>query len=116
MSGPAGKKPAGKKNAAATPSLLRRVWHNLPLLAVMCLSAAVIGGITILPLRTWLEQRELLAQTEGELLEVEGEVAELDAQLRLLQTDEEIERLGRENFDLVYPGEESYRILPAPED
>lgn len=116
MSKSADKKPTGKKNAAASPSLLRRAWHNVPLLAVMCLSAAVIGGITILPLRTWLEQRELLAETQGELLEVESEVAELDAQLRLLETDAEIERLGRENFDLVYPGEESYRILPAPED
>lgn len=54
-------------------------------------------------------------QTQENLDRVNARVAELENQLRLLETDDEIERTARENFDLVYPGEESYRILPAPQ-
>jgi hypothetical protein len=95
--------------------LARRVWHNLPVVAVACLSIAVIAGVAVLPLRTWVHQRELTTETETELRDLESLVAELEANYQRLQTDEEIERLGRENFDLVFPGEESYRILPAPD-
>ena len=31
-----------------------------------------------------------------------------------LKTDEEVERLAREQYNLVRPGEESYAILPPP--
>ncbi len=97
-------------------SMLRRLWHNLPVIGVMCLSLAIIVGIAVLPLRTWYQQRELAADTQADLTAIQSEVAELQANYELLQTDDEIERLGRDNFDLVFPGEESYRILPAPED
>lgn len=108
--------PESTEDSAAPASLIRRVWHNLPVLGVVGFSVIAMVGITALPLRTWFQQRELSAQTEQDLGRVEAEVAELEAQYELLQTDEEIERLGRENFDLVFPGEESYRILPAPTD
>ena len=110
------KVPESTEDSAAPASLIRRVWHNLPVLGVVGFSVIAMVGITALPLRTWFQQRELSAQTEQDLGRVEAEVAELEAQYELLQTDEEIERLGRENFDLVFPGEESYRILPAPTD
>lgn len=75
-------------------------------------AGAIVVGVAVLPMRTWLEQREILDQTELEHQRIMGEVDQLEAQLELLQTDEEIERLGREHFDLVKPGEESYRVLP----
>lgn len=75
-------------------------------------AGAIVVGVAVLPMRTWLEQREILEQTELEHQRIMSEVDQLEAQLELLQTDEEIERLGREHFDLVKPGEESYRVLP----
>jgi cell division protein FtsB len=54
-----------------------------------------------------------MSDARADLARVESEVAELRADLELLQTDAEIERLAREDFDLVYPGEESYRIVPG---
>ncbi len=104
------------KGTAEGPSFWRRLWHNLPAIVVMALAATIIVAVAVLPLRTWLDQRELRAETEAELQTVEREVAELDAQLELLQTDAEIERQARENFGLVFPGEESYRILPPADD
>ncbi len=105
-----------QKSRASSPSLVRRAWQNLPLVAVVIFAGATIVAIAFLPLRTWVNQRELTANTEAELVELEAQVAQLEVQYELLQTDEEIERLGRENFDLVFPGEESYRVLPAPDE
>ena len=102
-------------SADSGASVLRRIGHNMSLIAVMAFSVVVILGIAILPLRTWLQQRELTAATKADLTELQSEVDELRANYLRLQTDDEIERLGRDNFDLVYPGEESYRILPPPE-
>lgn len=85
-------------------------------MALAVTSIVVLAGLALLPVRTWLSQRETRAELSDDISRAQGQVAELDAQLTLLETDAEIERLARENFDLVFPGEESYRILPAPED
>lgn len=95
---------------------VRRALHAGPLVVTIGIGVAVIVGLAVLPARTWMSQRDAMDRTETELHLIEAEVAELDAQLRLLETDAEIERQARENYDLVYPGEESYRILPAPEE
>ena len=40
---------------------------------------------------------------------------ELDAQIVRLQSDAEIERVAREEFNLTLPNEESYLVLPPGE-
>ena len=79
-------------------------------------SLALVIGLAILPTRTWLSQRSSNADAQARLGRLEGEVTHLEHRLDLLSTDAEIERLARKNFDMVYPGEESYRILPAGPD
>jgi cell division protein FtsB len=77
------------------------------------LTSLVVAGLAVVPARTYLSQRNEAAEAEQELARLRAEVAELDAELRLLETDDAVERIAREHYDLVYPGEESYRILPA---
>ncbi len=72
---------------------------------------AVLAGLAVLPARTWLSQREAMNDARAELQQIEADVDDLEAQLELLQTDDEVERLARQHFDLVYPGDESYRIV-----
>ena len=79
---------------------------------VVGLAMAVLAGLAVLPARTWLSQRENMSDVQADLDQIEAEVVVLEAELELLQTDSEVERLARANFDLVYPGEESYRIVP----
>jgi cell division protein FtsB len=108
------KQPASRKAAtskAKRPSLIRRV---LPSLLTVGFSFVIVIGIGLLPARTWLAQRESIADTQSHLDALQTEVAKLEVQLQLLETDSEVERVARQNFDYVYPGEESYRILPAP--
>lgn len=97
----------------AKHSDLERVKRALPVLVAIIGSTALVVGLAILPARTWLSQRSSQTEAEARVERLEAEVAQLDARLDILSTDAEIERLARKNFDLVYPGEESYRILPS---
>jgi cell division protein FtsB len=93
-----------------------RLRESGPIVLVATLSVAVLAGLAVLPARTWLTQREAMSDARTELATLEAELATLEAELELLQTDAEIERLAREDFDLVYPGDESYRIVPPDGD
>jgi cell division protein FtsB len=68
--------------------------------------------VGVMPTRTYLQQRSQLAaaQERVDVLAEQNEV--LDERIDQLQTDEEIERLAREQYNLVKPGEEAYAILP----
>ena len=107
------KKPQTKSSSRVRSTRLRRI---LPVTLVVAISIVVLVGLAALPIRTWVDQRRATDEIRQEVTTAEGEVAELELKLALLETDAEIERMARENFDLVYPGEESYRILPAPEN
>ncbi len=79
------------------------------------LAVVVLGGLAVLPARTWISQRQQTRDAQAEVERLDVEAAELGRQLELLETDAEMERRARRDFDLVYPGEESYRILPSEE-
>jgi cell division protein FtsB len=103
---------ARRSGGRGGPFLSERVREISQMLVVAGLALAVLAGLAVLPARTWLSQREDMAAARDDLERIEVEVAELSRRLDQLQTNAEIERLAREHFDLVYPGEESYRIVP----
>lgn len=105
----------GRRSGGGGPFFGERLREIVPIAAVVALALSVLAGLAVLPARTWMSQRQDMAEAEAELARIEIEVAELADQLEQLQTDDEIERMARQHFDLVYPGEESYRIVP-PED
>ncbi|HRW39675.1 MAG: septum formation initiator family protein [Acidimicrobiales bacterium] len=70
----------------------------------------------VFPTRQWFDQRRETADAEAELAAVRAERAEVAKEQERLQTPEEIERIAREDFGMVEPGEEAYNILPAPVD
>ena len=84
-----------------------------PILAVVVLACVVLAGLAVLPAKTWFSQRSKMDAAEAELARIEAETIELERQVGRLATDAEIELRARRDFDLVYPGEESYRIVPA---
>ncbi|MGB5758453.1 MAG: septum formation initiator family protein [Acidimicrobiales bacterium] len=87
----------------------------MPILFVAGLAMTVLAGLAVLPAQTWFSQKQKMAEAEAEIARIEAETAELERELQLLGTDGEIERRARKDFDLVYPGEESYRIVsPEP--
>jgi len=70
--------------------------------------------LAVFPTRTYLSQRRDLANTERRLAVLTRQNQELAGRVGRLNTDAEIERLAREQYNLVRPGEEAYAILPPP--
>ena len=85
-----------------------------PLLGGGVLVAFLVGGV--FPTRTYLQQRDAIAAQEAKVAVLSEENAKLTAKVDRLHTDAEIERLAREQYNLVRPGEEAYAILPGPAD
>lgn len=88
-----------------------RVTELGPIVFVVLLATVVLAGLAVLPAKTWFSQRQKTVEAREEIDRIEAESAELGRELTRLATDEEIERRARRDFDLVYPGEESYRIV-----
>jgi cell division protein FtsB len=91
----------------------RRRSRVLVALAVSIVAVGVLF-VGIFPTRAFVAQRQAIAAAEEELDVLEAGNAELEDRVAALGTDAEIERLAREQYGLVFPGEEAYAILPAP--
>ena len=87
----------------------RRIWA---LLAVVTVLAFLF--LAVFPTRTYLEQRSATRRAEEQRRVLEEENKLLQERVALLGTDAEIERLAREEYNLVRPGEEAYAVLPPP--
>ncbi|MBA3653099.1 MAG: septum formation initiator family protein [Actinobacteria bacterium] len=67
------------------------------------------------PARTYFDQRNALAATTDRLEVLRKSNKTLSGRTSELQSDAAVERLAREQYNLVRPGEEAYAILPGPE-
>jgi cell division protein FtsB len=86
-----------------------------PLVAAGVLVAFLLAG-GVFPTRTYLHQRTAIAAEEEKLAVLTAENQKLAAKVDRLATDGEVERIAREQYNLVRPGEEAYAILPGPAD
>ena len=91
----------------------RGIWSWLGLIALLALAVTVAG---ILPFRQVLAQRNAVDAAEERLAAIEEENRLLETRIAALQTPEEIERLAREQFGLVRPGETAYVVVTPPEE
>ena len=66
----------------------------------------------VLPSGRYVEHRQQLNDSRTELEALEAENTELGARVARLESDAEIERVARREYDLVRPGEEVYAVLP----
>lgn len=110
---PPGPASALEDETADRPSGLRRVGRLLGLAGG---GAAVLGALAIglFPTQTFLDQRAATAEAEERLAVLRAQNEAFEERLDRLATDAEIERLAREQYNLAYPGEEAYAVLPAP--
>lgn len=66
------------------------------------------------PTRTYLEQRTQLSQQQAKLDRLAAQNQSLSGEASRLQNTAEIERIARQDYGLVQPGQEAYAILPSP--
>lgn len=89
---------------------VRRIW---PLVVAVVLIGVCF--LAVFPTRTYLAQRRARAAAVERLRILEAQNRKLAERARELHTDAEIERIAREQYNLVRPGEEAYALLPAGE-
>jgi cell division protein FtsB len=80
-------------------------------------TVAALGAVLaigVFPTRTWLDQRAGIAEAELRIGVLRDQNAAFEERISRLDSDEEIERLAREQYNLVLPGEEAYAVLPPP--
>ena len=87
---------------------------RLVLLGVMVAASATVLVVGMVPVRDWLDQRSITGELLAELAEVEAVNAAYRDRIDALNTDEEIERRARAEYNLVRPDEEAYAVLPPP--
>ncbi|MCU1457163.1 MAG: septum formation initiator [Actinomycetia bacterium] len=82
---------------------------------IVLASLAVVAllFVFVFPTRSYLTQRHDLAQAESRLQLLRSQRKQLDREAAKLGTDTEIERLARETYHLVKPGEQAYVVIPS---
>lgn len=73
---------------------------------------ALVAALSWGPLQTYRGQQAETAAAEDELTELDRQIAELDERVRALGEDDTIEQIARDDFNLVPPGQEAFRLLP----
>jgi cell division protein FtsB len=91
----------------------RRAGRIVGLLAGSLVVVAVLM-FGVFPTRTYFNQRNATQRASARLEALTKRNDQLKARIEDLNTDAEIERLAREQYNLVRPGEEAYAVLPAP--
>lgn len=78
-------------------------------LALLIVAVFVFG---VFPTGRYLDQRNDLDRARTDLEEIQAENNDLQRRVDLLGSDPEIERVARDQYDLVYPDDEVYAVLP----
>ncbi len=86
------------------------------LFVALVVAIATIGllVVAVFPTRTYLAQRAATSAAASELDRLDGENARLERRIDRLRTPAEVERIAREEYGLVRPGEQAYAVLPPP--
>jgi len=99
-----------ERETAPAPRKHRWGW----VLAVVLLSALALTVSGVVPFRQLIEQRRAVEENRQQLIALEEENRLLEDDVAALYTDDEIERVARDQYGLVRPGETGYVIVSPP--
>jgi len=102
-------RPTGAKRPAS-PKVRRRRSVVVSLLSALLLLAFLFAFVY--PTRTYLKQRDQIQASQERLGILERETAALERDSKRLGGDAEVERIAREQYGLVRPGETPYVLVP----
>ena len=94
--------------------MARRRLARLLGLGVGGAALCAVLAFAVFPTSTYLDQRAGTTESEERLAVLRAQNEAYEERIERLRTQEEVERLAREQYNLVFPGEEAYAVLPAP--
>jgi len=106
----AAERPNQRRRSAPSPRVRRR--RSVIITIMLGLALVAFMFVFVLPTQTYLSQRDQIDRAEERLDVIRRETAELRRDTERLEGDAEVERIAREQYGLVRPGETSYVIVP----
>jgi cell division protein FtsB len=104
--------PLAADSAEAREQRAARVREVGLIAASSALVAVLVYGI--FPVRTFLNQRSATADARERLEKITEENERMRREAERLREDDEVELRARADYGWVFPGEESYGVLPSP--
>jgi cell division protein FtsB len=96
--------------------LTQRRRSNLILgVVALVIAGAIAAALFVLPVQTYFEQDEALAQRQAQLNQLEAVNAELQREVDRLRTDEGVREAAREEIGYIEPGEARHSVLELPD-
>jgi cell division protein FtsB len=91
-------------------------WSRAAVLRLAVASLVLIFALFafVFPTSAVLHQRGQLSEAEQRLSVLKDQSQRLAKQTERIQSDSEIERLARDRFNMVLPGEQAWAVVPAP--
>ena len=81
-------------------------------LVLLALIGIAILFLFVFPTRSYLSQRNAVNDARHDVAEIREQIVRLQEEAVRLQTPAEIERQARLQFNMVYPGERPYAVVP----
>jgi len=97
----------------AASATRRASWERPTRIAVASLALVAIMFLFVFPTRSYLAQQRQVGSARNAVAALKVQNAQLAAEAKRLQTPAEIERLAREQFNMVLPHEQAYTVLSS---
>jgi cell division protein FtsB len=112
---PDGPDPSGPGDRASVMGQARHlVWAPRTRIAVASLALIAILFLFVFPTRSYLAQKHQVSNAAHAVAVLKAQNAVLAREAKRLQTPSEIERLARQEFNMVLPGEQAYNVVNTP--
>ena len=92
-----------------------RKWGGPARISIAALAVVAILFVFVFPTQSFFAQRGRVDDARHDLSVLQQQNARLEEERNRLQTPSEVERLAREQYHMVYPGERAFVVTPAPE-
>jgi cell division protein FtsB len=83
-------------------------------IALLTVFSVAFLFVFVFPTGSYLAQRRQVTRASHDLAVLRQQNATLSGEAAKLQTDAEIERIARDRYDMVLPGERLFSIYPSP--
>jgi cell division protein FtsL len=103
----------GAKDRHPSTPRNRASWERPTRIAVASLALVAIMFLFVFPTRSYLAQQRQVGSARKAVAALKVQNDQLERQAKRLQTPSEIERLAREQFNMVLPGEQAYTVLSS---
>ena len=104
---------ARERHPAGAAALARRVAMDRPArISVASLVFVAMMFLFVFPTRSYLAQQRQVRTARHSVEVLRAQNAQLAREAKRLQTPAEIERLARSQFNMVFPGEQAYNVVP----